>query len=637
MNDDNSDLVNPYAKLPEMKNGGFPLYNMAGGGPLFMTADLSAQPIDIKVPKQASGGGDSGDGGDGGGKLTMNWVSGDLMEAEQKLANFQKVYQDAVLKYGGNTRLALQDPYVKQANMSMTPNPVETALKTRRRENFDLARAYINQENNHRGAQLDIDEMEKFYMQKGYMPYLTAGETHRAYENTPMSQLNNSTIGSTWDKQGKIVATETDYNDAFKASYAPAIESMLKSNLPLKEQMIQIVSPLGDKVVEMVKAGMKKSSSNEQALDVVFDQLSRHTSPVIENGLKQKYLSEHVDENGNMIPYLDKEGKYTEDYKVWKKNELKDEFNKRLRKEVEINPEYVSTRYADWDAALGKVVEDKTNPFRILFDPLDREAQNLPYTTPSGIAGDKTNVYNVSTRIPTYAVTPTHREVMSGLIGEKYSNIGFKNILRGSNGGLFQLPPDLDLGVVVGFGPVFTKFNKADIRDDGTLDQTPEAVYDKKEKKWVANTAAKKTPWIGMTLMVSKDDIKKMGSSGTFAPDPNDKTKMVYIPYDVDKSNGQASDIFGQLDIRHTGLGSADLTNEELADMKLKTGETLGDKYKLSTAMINKDTYLIKVYSQMPETYLHENIRTESRFMPEYQTSNSVAQHAYNVAGVTVK
>lgn len=620
---DQTDLVNPNTSVPQyvdkMKKGGYALYHMAGGGPLFLTPDTSLPRGTAAGTTRKSSGDSDSDGSTKAPKLELDWVSGDLMQGERKLAQFNQELNNAIIRYGGDISLAQQDPNVKALNASLTPNPYDVALKKRRKDNFDLQRSYINQENNHRGNQLDIAEIENKYLQTGEIIPITAGMSHKYYENTPIENLvdkdGNSVIGSTWDRQGKIVTTKSDYEAAFKEIYAPAVESLRKSQKPIGEAIIDVIAPDGSEAYRQLKTGYHQYESNQEGLSYVMNQLAEYAGPVIDDQLKQKYLQTHIDEDGKPIMYMSKDGKYTDDYRKFKAKELTDEFAKRLKLTDNDIWNIHSGEFRGYGAGGVETEKDKTDPWRILFDPTNKEAIGADITLPIPSAeGNKAGVV----KVPAYAMTDTHREDLDKQDGLRFteSMFNFNNVVKSMNGKAFSLPSDLELGVIVGFGTGFVKTNKAYV-DKGKVIAPPEMYVDKNGKTQITK-GTEKTVWAPIKMIVTKSDVEKISSNGggDYYKDEKNPDKLIFAPYQ------DPSGIFNKANPKLEAIGSiVDITNEQYISTPRGglNGASIQDNYGTAFGMIDEGIYEITVWAQVPETIVHEVEGKDTRFNPASQ------------------
>lgn len=620
---DVSPEVNRLIELQGMKMGGSvsPLYHMAGGGPLFINSKTPELLEDDYGRKQAAAEkGSSAAKSSSPKDVATNWVTGDYNETEAKLAQAQKSYADAVIRYGGDTKAAMNDPYVKAAMSSAEPNPYTVDKLNRRREMFDRYKESIFQTGNLKGDNLDIDEIEKYHGKTGQVQPITVGQSFRMYEDTPLTKLNENSVGSTWDKAGKVVYGQKDMQDELDRIFAPAEESFMDVKSDIPKGLEQIVSPLGDKVYEHFKTETTRSRSNEGAIRAAATAITsqlKNTSPGFEKYLKEQYLRTHVNDEGNLQYYYDEKGNETDDFKKFKDLYVEREIRNRISKTREKGVSYSGGRYEDWDAGAG-TVKGKIGPWEDVIKDKNIGATNMPMNigtpNPDGTVTYKGGVTKV------YPMTDEHRQDLNPYLGKRVLDFNSTGGVMGAGGALMKLPSDLQLGAITNI--------------DGTLYKMPKIAYDGKGRPIHQDPKnSEMGTYIKAMVAFSADDMNKHPELGDYIP-VGGTTKMEFMPYSYDKAQEKFPDvkstswIGSDMAANHQMFGAQDVTNREFFDMAIPSGEkgpdgkplTFGSLYESGAygvpTGLSKDVYLVPMYIPVSDGWALEEKRKGSEAFP---------------------
>ncbi len=587
----------------QMKKGGvIPLYKMAGGGPLFVNSqssnivDITTQNTARRQKQAAQPKENEPD------QLTgLNWVRGDIVNAQNRVGGANKVLSEAILKYGGDTRAAIQDPYVKQAMAAATPDALEIKLKNRRRDVYDTYRTYIDQADDAKGSQLDIGEIENQYIKTGKIIPMTVSQTFGAYEDTPMDQLNNDGIGSSWHNMGKVVGTAKDMRAEINELLSPG-DNQLRTTTKngIAQGLVAIASSLGDNVLEQFKQVSSSHSSDEENIRWIASNLAAKSSPALEDSFKQAYLNTHADKDGQPVMYMDKDGMPTDDYKKFKAAFLEREIKGRISNTDSYSEQYSNARNIAW-ANGHKVDEEGTSPWYKLYDKQDREAVQQAITVPVQQGSD---VVKQQITVPSYPLTDTHYKTLNDKVGKKATD-AFGGIFRSVNGNYFSLPSTLEAGIVVGFGDSFTKLPKPTYNANGAIDVDKAVVYNPATKTYKYNDASDKLPYLTVQVLMTANDIEALDAKGggDYLVDGKHPDKLKKVAYG-DKASGGESRLFGNTDIRHEQFGTSDIDNATFKEM-LKDHPELYSR--LSNLGMAKDLHVVTLMTPLSESYAHED------------------------------
>lgn len=460
---DQYSMIDNYDRYPEMKNGGsIPLYHMAGGGPLFLTAGVAKMDTSaLKKPDgEATGESSSGTSTEKFGP--MNWRLGDRMEAEKRISDYYKTLEEKTqMVYGGNRKAAMKDPYVLEKLYASTPNPAESAVKERLREIKDKQEAYINDKDDKKGPALHLAEMRAMKDKTGTFAPMTVQQTFQNFEMTPYEKLEDS-VGSTWlNNPNQVIGTTKYLEKKMRERFAAVKDNLDETTSGWKEQTPEIyidamASMFTDKAAQGIVKQTLTKAGNERALSTMFSNMTLDESE--EDALQQAYVEYKASENRkNNKPVIwediyDDKGEVKAEYTQFRNDHLAKYYNQYLKTKFDPDRSFTNIDWYDTEGDGSTKRKEDIGPIENIVYNVGRGAQDYPIDI--GITKNPENPLKKKTVKKTFntiAYSPSaevQEKLINPVVGKRVSDFNMNGFALTGGGQPIRFDRNLELGVI---------------------------------------------------------------------------------------------------------------------------------------------------------------------------------------------